>query len=102
MSFCKRGRTPPYTAVRRRIRNLPRQRENRRIYDEMKLISECHSKSFRYPVIKRWFLERLPERKTFGVPAEEEAESEAPVEETAEARKLAWSLEWGSRRKITT
>ena len=51
--------------------------EDRRIYDEKKLISECHSKGFRYPVIKSWFLERFPEIKTFGVQQEEE---EAPVE----------------------
>ena len=63
--------------------------EDRRIYDEMKLISECHSKSFRYPVIKSWFLERFPEIKTFGVPVEEEAEIEAPVEAPVEAPKLA-------------
>ena len=64
--------------------------EDRRIYDEMKLISECHSKSFRYPVIKSWFLERFPEIKTFGVEVtEEEAEIEAPREAPAEAPKLA-------------
>ena len=61
--------------------------EDRRIYDEKKLISECHSKSFRYPVIKSWFLERFPEIKTFGVPVEEEAE--ASVEAPAEAPMLA-------------
>lgn len=63
--------------------------EDRRIYDEKKLISECHSKSFRYPVIKSWFLERFPEIKTFGVPVtEEEAETEATVEASMEAPKL--------------
>ena len=62
--------------------------EDRRIYDEMKLISECHSKSFRYPVIKSWFLERFPEIKTFGVPVTEE-EAETSVEAPAEAPKLA-------------
>ena len=41
--------------------------EDRRTYDEMKLISQCHSKGFRYPVIKSWFLERFPEIKEFGV-----------------------------------
>ena len=59
--------------------------EDRRIYDEKKLISECHSKGFRYPVIKSWFLERFPEIKTFGVPVEAESSVEAP----AEAPKLA-------------
>lgn len=33
---------------------------------EKRLISECHSKAFRYPVIKQWFLERYPEVKFFG------------------------------------
>ena len=63
--------------------------DDRRIYDEKKLISECHSKGFRYPVIKSWFLERFPEIKTFGVPVEEEAETEASVEAPVEAPKLA-------------
>ena len=93
---------PTYTVVQRHIRKNTKQEhyhgltyrymedyiashgsaEDRRIYDEKKLISECHSKSFRYPVIKSWFLERFPEIKTFGVPVEEEAETsmEAPAE----------------------
>ena len=93
---------PLYTVVQRHIRKNTKQEhyngltyrymedyitthgnaDDRRTYDEMKLISECHSKSFRYPVIKSWFLERFPEIKTFGVPVmEEEAESsvEAPM-----------------------
>lgn len=36
-------------------------------YEEMRLISKCHSKAFRYPTIKGWFLERFPEIKQFGV-----------------------------------
>ena len=100
---------PLYTVVQRHIRKNTKQEhyhgltyrymedyiashgsaEDRRIYDEKKLISECHSKGFRYPVIKSWFLERFPEIKTFGVPVEEEAEIEAPVEVPADAPKLA-------------
>ena len=100
---------PLYTVVQRHIRKNTKQEhyhgltyrymedyitthgsaEDRRIYDEKKLISECHSKSFRYPVIKSWFLERFPEIKTFGVPVEEEAEIEAPMEASMEAPKLA-------------
>ena len=100
---------PLYTVVQRHIRKNTKQEhyhgltyrymedyiashgsaEDRRIYDEKKLISECHSKSFRYPVIRSWFLERFPEIKTFGVPVEEEVETEAPVEVPAEAPKLA-------------
>ena len=36
-------------------------------FDEMRLISQCHSKAFRYPVIKSWFLEKYPEVAKFGV-----------------------------------
>jgi hypothetical protein len=66
--------------------------EDRHTYDEMKLISECHSKGFRYPVIKSWFLERFPEIKTFGVPVTEEAAEsslEAPAQSSMEAPMLA-------------
>lgn len=100
---------PLYTVVQRHIRKNTKQEhyhgltyrymedyiashgtaDDRRIYDEKKLISECHSKSFRYPVIKSWFLERFPEIKTFGVPVEDDAETEAPVEARVEAPKLA-------------
>ena len=100
---------PLYTVVQRHIRKNTKQEhyhgltyrymedyiashgsaEDRRIYDEKKLISECHSKGFRYPVIKSWFLERFPEIKTFGVPVEEKVETEASVEAPVEALKLA-------------
>ena len=33
---------------------------------EMRLISECHSKAFRYPTIKKWFLNVYPEIVDFG------------------------------------
>lgn len=36
-------------------------------FNEMRLIAECHSKAFRYPVIKKWFLEMYPEIVRFGV-----------------------------------
>ena len=36
--------------------------------DEMILISKCHSKAKRYPVIKNWFLEKYPEIVEFGMP----------------------------------
>ena len=100
---------PLYTVVQRHIRKNTKQEhyhgltyrymedyitshgsaEDRRIYDEKKLISECHSKGFRYPVIKSWFLERFPEIKNFGVPVEEKVETEASVEAPVEALKLA-------------
>ena len=36
-------------------------------FDEMLLISQCHSKGRRYPVIKNWFLENYPEIRAFGM-----------------------------------
>ena len=42
-------------------------KEDLKTYEEMKLISKCHSQAFRYPAIKGWFLERYPEIKQFGV-----------------------------------
>lgn len=36
-------------------------------YNQLQLIAECHSKSRRYPVIKRWFLAKYPEIRDFGV-----------------------------------
>ena len=99
---------PTYTVERRHIKKNAKQehyhgltytymeyyiashgsKEDRRTYDEMKLISQCHSKAFRYPVIKSWFLERFPEIKTFGVSVTEE-EAETSVEAPAEAPMLA-------------
>ena len=40
--------------------------------DEMLFIAECHSKKYRYPVIKKWFLELYPDVKNFGIDQEEE------------------------------
>lgn len=48
--------------------------------DRMIFISECHSPSKRYPVIRNWFLEKYPEIKEFGMP---------PIEETASAEEEA-------------
>jgi len=36
-------------------------------FHEMRLISECHGRAFRYPVIKSWFLEKYPEITKFGM-----------------------------------
>lgn len=36
-------------------------------FEEMRLISQCHSRAFRYPTIKKWFLEKYPEVMKFGV-----------------------------------
>ena len=99
---------PLYTVVQRHIRKNTRQEhyhgltyaymedyiathggaDDRRIYDEMKLISQCHSKAYRYPTIKAWFLERFPEIKQFGIPVTE-TEGTASVEASAETPNLA-------------
>lgn len=43
---------------------------------EKRLISECHSNTHRYPVIKQWFLERYPEIAKFGLSKFEESQNE--------------------------
>ena len=82
---------PNYTVVQRQIkRNSDKKTYNGLTYDymedyimshgtaetitanlnefyEMRLISQCHGKAFRYPVIKSWFLDRYPEIMKFGV-----------------------------------
>ena len=54
---------------------------NLREFNEMRLIAECHSQAFRYPVIKSWFLDMYPEVKNFGkkveAVAQEQEESES-------------------------
>ena len=35
-------------------------------FDELILISKCQSQVLRYPVIKKWFLEKYPEVASFG------------------------------------
>ena len=35
-------------------------------FEEMVLISQCHSKNYRYPTIKKWFLAKYPEVADFG------------------------------------
>ena len=37
-------------------------------FNEMILVSQCHSKAFRYPTIKKWFLDKYPEIVKFGLP----------------------------------
>ena len=88
---------PLYTVVQRQIRKNTRQehyhgltyaymedyiathgsKEDRCTFDEMKLISRCHSKAYRYPTIKAWFLERFPEIKEFGVRVESDRQEAA-------------------------
>lgn len=40
-------------------------------FDELRYVSKCHSKSQRYPIIKKWFLAKYPEIAEFGMPATE-------------------------------
>ena len=48
-------------------------------YKEKRLISECHSKAFRYPAIKKWFLQTYPEIALFGVDGVIDEEQDAPA-----------------------
>ena len=95
---------PLYTVVQRHIRKNTKQEhyhgltyaymedyiathggaDDRRIYDEMKLISQCHSKAYRYPTIKAWFLERFPEIKEFGVRKAADVQNTVMEESTAD------------------
>ena len=36
-------------------------------FDELILVSKCHSKSQRYPVIKKWFLTKYPQADDFSI-----------------------------------
>jgi len=49
-------------------------------YKELKLISQCHSTSRRYPTIKKWFLAKYPEVMEFGVTVDDAAEVEVKNE----------------------
>lgn len=63
-------------------------------FDEMLLISRCHSKGHRYPVIKQWFLAKYPEIKDFGTnTAEKEKAAEQTNEETAPSEEATTSEE---------
>ena len=69
--------------------------EHLAIFEEMELISKCHSKGKRYPAIKSWFLETYPEVAKFGCAADSKSTEEnvpnnvinytPPAEETATA-----------------
>ncbi len=41
-------------------------------FEELKLISHCHAQGKRYPVIKKWFLEKYPVVEKFGKDEDEE------------------------------
>lgn len=50
---------------------------NLRRFAELRVIAECQGKSYRYPVIKSWFLDQYPEIVQFGL--EEDASKAVPV-----------------------
>jgi len=47
-------------------------------FNEKVLISKCHGKAFRYPVIKQWFLDKYPDIRDFGLPKEDSSEENEP------------------------
>ena len=50
------------------IRNYAPEKTRKADLDEFRqklIISECHSKAFRYPTIKKWFLDKYPEVTSF-------------------------------------
>lgn len=51
-------------------------------FKELKLISKCHSKSRRYPTIKKWFLGLYPAISEFG--AEEKRDGDSEVSKGAD------------------
>ena len=83
-----KGLTYEYMEVYIRSHGTPEEIEkNLHEYNEKVLISKCHGKGYRYPVIKSWFLDRFPEIAAFGAseaPQDtEEAADEAPQQEEA-------------------
>ena len=48
-------------------------------FEELVLISQCHSQSKRYPVIKKLFLNKYPEIKEFGISNEENRVTDLPA-----------------------
>ena len=54
-------------------------------FEEKLLISECHSKCHRYPVIKKWFLAKYPEVAEVGMPDKEESTNNEEVTNNVEA-----------------
>lgn len=70
---CYHGLT--YAYMERYILLHGKAEERKKEFDELRLISQCHSK--RYPVIKQWFLDTYPEIVQFGMPKLDEKPAEA-------------------------
>ncbi len=52
-------------------------------FDELVLVSKCHSRCRRYPTVKKWFLEKYPQIAAFGVNLEDANEDD--TQENGEA-----------------
>ena len=52
-------------------------------FEELKLISQCHGKRYRYSTIKKWFLAKYPEVAKFGLEPLFEDEAADDVKNTA-------------------
>lgn len=50
-------------------------------FNELYLISQCQSKSLRYPVVKQWFLEKFPEIEKFGLELKEPVKNKEEQDE---------------------
>ena len=64
---CYKGLT--YDYMREYIKHNESSKTRASVLDELEeniIRSRCHSKGFRYPVIKSWFLQKYPEVKCFG------------------------------------
>ena len=48
-------------------------------YNELRLISECHKRSRRYPTIKKWFLAKYPQIAEFGIEKDQQEETKMEV-----------------------
>lgn len=48
-------------------------------YNELRLISECHKRSRRYPTIKKWFLDKYPQIAEFGMEKDRQEETKIEV-----------------------
>jgi hypothetical protein len=69
-----------YDYMRSYIMTHESQENKRRVLDELEemiIISNCHSDAFRYPTIKRWFLNKYPQIEMFGIGAVENAAAAA-------------------------
>ncbi len=69
--------------------NKEKIKKNQHDLEEMRLIASCHAKAFRYPVIKKWFLEQYPEIAKFGLNDEEGTENKFDDTNTAFALPIA-------------